>query len=133
MTRQLRCLVIEDSQHDQLMIKRAIASAGVDAAVDVADTLDEARHFLTAKRYSIILCDNSLPDGNGADFAQELADEPKYRNTSIVIVSGWPSPFMWAKAKAAGLRVIDKNDQPQAKLSQVFKRRSRTVGQTHAS
>ncbi len=116
-----RCLIIEDTFLDQKMIKRAIASAHVDADVEIADTLDAARRALATGPYSVILCDNNLPDGNGTDFAQQLASDPGYRNTSIVIVSGWPSPFMWAKAKAAGLQIIDKNDDPHVKLRAILK------------
>lgn len=118
-----RCLIMEDTFLDQKMIRRAIASARVDADVEVADTLDAARRALATGPYSMILCDNNLPDGNGTDFAQQLANDARYRNTSIVIISGWPSPFMWAKAKAAGLQIIDKNDDPQVKLRDIFKRR----------
>ncbi|WP_299847535.1 response regulator [uncultured Roseovarius sp.] len=123
MTQKMNCLVIEDSLFDQKMIKRAVAGARISADLAFADTLDAARHALARNRYSIILCDNNLPDGNGSDFAQELSREPKFRDVAIVIISGWPSPFMWAKARAAGLQVIDKNDQPQTKVLEIFKRK----------
>ena len=123
MAQKMNCLVIEDSLFDQKMIKRAVAGARIEADLAFADTLDAARHALASNRFSIILCDNNLPDGNGSDFAQELSREPKFRDASIVIISGWPSPFMWAKARAAGLQVIDKNDQPQIKLLEIFKRK----------
>lgn len=123
MAQKMNCLIIEDSLFDQKMIKRAVAAARIEADLAFADTLDAARHALARNRFSIILCDNNLPDGNGTDFAQELSQEPKFRDAAIVIISGWPSPFMWAKARAAGLQVIDKNDQPQIKLLEVFKRK----------
>ena len=126
MVHKMNCLVIEDSLFDQKMIRRAIAAARVEADLAFADTLDAARHALASNRFSIILCDNNLPDGNGSDFAHELSREPKFRDAAIIIISGWPSPFMWAKAKAAGLQIIDKNDQPQIKLLEVFQRK---VGQ----
>ncbi len=122
MTQKLSCLVIEDSLFDQKMVKSAVASARIDTEFTFADTLDAARLALAENRYSVILCDNSLPDGNGTDFAQELSSEPKNRNTVIVIFTGWPSPFMWAKARVAGLQVIDKNNKPHIKLIEVFKR-----------
>lgn len=118
-----KCLVIEDSVFDQRMIQRMIRGSGVEIEVTFASTLDAARRILARHRFSMILCDNNLPDGNGADFAQNLSNDPQYFDTPIVIVSGWPSPFMWAKAKAAGLPIIDKNDQLQARLAQFFKRR----------
>ena len=124
MTQKPRCLVIEDSLFDQKLVKRAVASARIDIEFTFANTLDAARQALAVNRYSVILCDNSLPDGNGTDFAQSLASEPKNRNTVIVTFTGWPSPFMWAKARVAGLQVIDKNNKPHLKLIEVFKRAS---------
>ena len=128
-----RCLVIEDSQFDQQMIERAMASARVHAEIAYADTLEKACNALSKNSFALIVMDNKLPDGNGADFAQQLALDPGFRGVPIVIVSGWPSPFMWDKAKAAGLHIIDKNDEPQPKLRDYFKRKlrqSRRVGST---
>lgn len=118
-----KCLVIEDSVFDQRMIQRMIHGTGINAEVLFAGTLDAARRILATHRFSMILCDNNLPDGNGTDFAQTLSTDPGYFDTSIAIVSGWPSPFMWAKAKAAGLPIIDKNDQLQTRLAEFFRRR----------
>ena len=118
----LRCLIIEDSLVDQKIMKRAILGAQARAEVEVVDTLNAAQHALNTRQFSIILCDNNLPDGNGTEFAEALARDPRYRDTRIVIVSGWPSPFMWAKAKAAGLQIIDKNDQLMLRLRRVINR-----------
>ena len=122
-TAQTRCLVIEDNLFDQKMIQRTLSCASAEIELDFATTLATARRFLALHHYAVILCDNNLPDGNGTDFAQDLANNAKYNDTRIVIVSGWPSPFMWAKAKAAGLQVVDKNDQPQVKLMQIIRQR----------
>lgn len=122
LSKTMKCLVIEDSIVDQKIVRRAILGAHPDAEIDVVDTLEAAQHALNARPYSMILCDNNLPDGNGAEFAEALAHDPVYRNTPIVIVSGWPSPFMWAKAKAAGIQVIDKNDQMMQRLRQLVNR-----------
>lgn len=124
-TEMTRCLVIEDNLLDQKMIQRSFAGARVSVELEFATTLRAAQRLLATNRFSIILCDNNLPDGNGTDFAKELAEDPKYRGVRIVIVSGWPSPFMWDKAKMAGLQVIDKNDQPQVKLMKVLNLKSR--------
>lgn len=122
MASKLKCLAIEDSLVDQKMMKRALLGSHVDLDLDFAGTLDRARAALETGRFSVILCDNNLPDGSGAEFAQELASDPDYRDTAIILVSGWPSPFMWAKARAAGVQIIDKNDQPQLKLLEIFAR-----------
>ena len=125
------CLVIEDSEFDQKMIARAMTGARVHAEISYANTLEKARKALATHSYALIVMDNKLPDGNGGDYARELACDPGFRNVPIVIVSGWPSPFMWDKARAAGLTVIDKNDEPQPKLRDFFRhqlRRNRRIG-----
>ena len=133
MAQQMRCLVIEDSSHDQKVIKRAIAGTAMAVQCEFATTLGAAKTALGSYRFPVILCDNNLPDGSGLEFALELVDQPAYRNTTIAIISGWPSPFMWAKAKAAGLQIIDKNDQPQIRLVEIFKRRLQTNRPEQAS
>ena len=59
----------------------------------------------------MILLDNNLPDGLGANFAVELSHDPAFSKIPVIMVSDWPSPFMWAKATAAGvLHVVNKSD-----------------------
>ena len=118
---QIRCLVLEDSAHDQEMIRRAMRGARLEAEVDFVSTIALARKALTQGRYSAIVCDNSLPDGSGSEFASELAGQSELSNVPIAIVSGWPSPFMWDKARAAGLCLIDKTDDPMRKLRDFFR------------
>ncbi|MBY5989562.1 Response regulator receiver domain protein [Roseovarius sp. THAF8] len=118
---RLRCLVLEDSAHDQEMIRRAMRGARVEAEIDFVPTIETARKALSRSQYSAILCDNSVPDGSGSEFAGELAGAPELSDVPIVIVSGWPSPFMWDKARAAGLSVIDKTDDPMRKLRDFFR------------
>ena len=119
--RRLRCLVLEDSAHDQEMIRRAMRGARLDAEIEFVSTIATARKALSAGHFSVILCDNSLPDGSGSEFASELAGVPDLSDVPIAIVSGWPSPFMWDKARASGLSVIDKTDDPMRKLRDFFR------------
>ncbi|MEO1139766.1 MAG: response regulator [Pseudomonadota bacterium] len=116
-----RCLVLEDSMQDQEMIRRAMRGARIDVDLDFVTTINGARKSLREKTFSAILCDNSVPDGSGSEFARELAAEPELMGTPIAIVSGWPSPFMWDKARQAGLKVIDKTDEPMIKLRDFFR------------
>lgn len=122
MTFYKRCLVIEDNLFDQKTIERMIRSSQVSAIVEFATTLSAARRALALNHFDMVLCDNNLPDGNGTDFAQTLAGDPRFFGTAIVIVSGWPSPFMRAKAREAGLQIIDKNEQMRQTLVDAFKK-----------
>ena len=67
------CLIIEDSKFDQLKMKRMISRSLSGMQVYVAATLREARQTLAKYPVSMILLDNRLPDGLGADFAVELS------------------------------------------------------------
>tara|TARA_R110000850_G_scaffold34322_5_gene92868 strand:+ start:72 stop:494 length:423 start_codon:yes stop_codon:yes gene_type:complete len=103
------CLIIEDSEFDQLMMSRVIGRLRGRMRVKVASSLQAAREALAQGRVSLILLDNNLPDGIGANFAMELASDPNHSSTPVIMVSDWPTPFMWEKAAAAGvLYVVNK-------------------------
>jgi response regulator of citrate/malate metabolism len=103
------CLIVEDSEFDQQMMARVIGRSQGHMRVKVAATLQSAREALAAGKVSLILLDNNLPDGIGANFALELALDPRHANTPVIMVSDWPTPFMWEKAASAGvLYVVNK-------------------------
>lgn len=107
----VHCLIIEDSEFDQEMMRRAAKIAMKNIQVQAVSTLQGARKALMEGPVSLILLDNSLPDGKGADFAVELAQYPKLARIPIIIASDWPSPFMWDKANVAGVKfVVSKSD-----------------------
>lgn len=105
------CLIIEDSQFDQEMMTRVIGRSQEKMNVQVAATLNSARKALDAGEVNLILLDNNLPDGIGANFALELAANPKTATIPVIMVSDWPTPFMWEKAASAGvLYVVNKSE-----------------------
>ncbi len=104
-----KCLIIEDSQFDQQMMTRVITKLYEQMKVEVASTLQSAREALARGGVSLILLDNNLPDGIGANFALELASDPELASIPVIMVSDWPTPFMWEKAASAGvLYVVNK-------------------------
>lgn len=105
------CLIVEDSQFDQQMMARVIDRSRAQMNIQIAATLDEARAALAKEQVSLILLDNNLPDGIGANFALELASNPAHATTPVIMVSDWPTPFMWEKAASAGvLYVVNKSE-----------------------
>lgn len=103
------CLIVEDSQFDQQMMTRVVSRSQGKMKVQVAATLQSAREALAAGAISLILLDNNMPDGLGAEFAIELASNPKLSSIPVIMVSDWPTPFMWEKAASAGvLYVVNK-------------------------
>lgn len=103
---QRRCLIVEDSLFDQRMMARAVMAADSTLAVEVVTSIGEARQALEDGAVEVILLDNNLPDGKGANFAMELAEHARFRRIPVLIVSDWPSPFMWRKAEIAGVRRV---------------------------
>jgi len=103
---KLACLVVEDSKFDQKMITRALSKKGDHLELYFSESLQQARDLLETVNFQIILLDNQLPDGMGADFALELSKDPRHCKKPIVMVSDWPSPFMWDKAQKAGVYFV---------------------------
>lgn len=97
------CLIVEDSAFDREKITRVLRRTLQTVRVEVASTLRSARRALQNGDPALILLDNNLPDGLGADFAQELASDPRLADIPVILVSDWPSPFMWEKAASAGV------------------------------
>ncbi len=103
------CLIVEDSVFDSEKMSRVVNQSSKSMAVRIASTLQAAREMLAEAAPTFILLDNNLPDGLGANFALELAQDERLATIPIVMVSDWPSPFMWEKAQSAGvLHVVDK-------------------------
>ncbi len=103
------CLIIEDSEFDSTRMTRIVNRTFDKMPVSVATTLNKARAMLREGQMDIILLDNNLPDGLGANFALELAQDSELGQIPVIIVSDWPSPFMWDKAASAGvLYVVNK-------------------------
>lgn len=101
-----KCLIIEDSEFDSIRLTRVIAKSNSKMNIRVATTLEDARIELAEGGTSLILLDNNLPDGLGANFVQELAKDQNLAGIPVIMVSDWPSPFMWEKAAAAGVHYV---------------------------
>jgi len=105
------CLIVEDSDFDRERMSRVVRKSRSDIQISEAPTLSIARETLEKGGISLILLDNHLPDGLGAEFAQELAQNPDCASIPIIIVSDWPTPFMWEKAASAGvIYVLNKSE-----------------------
>lgn len=105
------CLIVEDSEFDREKLRRILANAYRGMRVEFAPSIEAARRALAKGDKALILLDNNLPDGLGANFALELACDDRHSRTPVIMVSDWPSPFMWEKAASAGvLYVVNKSD-----------------------
>ncbi len=100
------CLIVEDSDFDREKMTRILQKTRDNMRIEIASTLRSARRALEKGEPTLILLDNNLPDGLGADFALELAQDPRLAGVPIIMVSDWPSPFMWEKAASAGVAYV---------------------------
>ncbi len=126
------CLIIEDSLVEQLRMQRMINRSISGMQVHMAATLQQARRTLTKHPVSMILLDNHLPDGLGADFAVELAELKVFSHVALIMLSDWPSPFMWEKAAAAGvLHVVNKSEFGQHYLMDAFNHAQKAQPRLH--
>lgn len=107
---QIRCLLIEDSEFDQRRIRRVLEELGI-VYLDIVSTMAAARGYVLRNRIDLILLDNGLPDGFGVDFALELKERPALASIPVVIVSDWPTPFMFDKALVARVRQVLRKDE----------------------
>ncbi|MEW9919954.1 response regulator [Marimonas sp. MJW-29] len=101
-----RCLIVEDSAFDREKLSRVMRKTRQGLKIEQVSTLRAARRALERAGTALILLDNNLPDGLGADFAQELASDPDLCKIPVIMVSDWPSPFMWEKAASAGVAYV---------------------------
>lgn len=66
----MKFLVVEDNQRLATLISTSLRDAA--HAVDTAMTADEARHYVAAASYDLVILDLSLPDQDGVEFLREL-------------------------------------------------------------
>lgn len=107
----LTCLVVDDSEADRFALRRTLLKLQPALSVKMASSIAEARRCLAGDGAHFIILDNSLPDGNGADFVMEMARSPKTAALPVLIVTGWPSPFLFAKAREAKVWHVLSKDQ----------------------
>ncbi|NRB35316.1 MAG: response regulator [Rhodobacteraceae bacterium] len=114
------CLLVEDNPIERAQITRLWNRSERKAVLISVPTLAEARRLLKENQVNLVLLDNSLPDGLGAEFALEISNR---KGPAIAILSEWPTPFMFAKAERAGvLDVLRKNGLSAEQLGHLWDR-----------
>ncbi|RKE97390.1 response regulator [Sulfitobacter guttiformis] len=81
----LTVLVVEDSRYACEAMRLLCLRSG--ARIRRADCIRSARRHLQVYRPSVVVVDMGLPDGNGADLIEELAQAPSERSV-IIATSG---------------------------------------------
>ncbi|MGP6086027.1 response regulator [Antarctobacter jejuensis] len=106
MAQETVCLIVDDVEFDRRMMRRVLNKYCPDLPLIVARDLTEARKRMKERNVSLVFLDNALPDGMGVDFVSELSGDKDLRRVPVILVSDFPSPFMYAKARAANVSEV---------------------------
>lgn len=93
-----RILVVDDEADLRELLEITLVRMGLD--VDSAETLREARAFLSQNDYALVLTDMRLPDGLGLELVREVTASNK--NTPIAVVTAYGSADNAVVALKAG-------------------------------
>jgi DNA-binding NarL/FixJ family response regulator len=83
---KIRVLLVEDHEMVGESFRRVLEREGDLDVLDVAATLGEARHALSATPPDVVLMDHDLPDGNGIDGARMVLDAVP--DAKVLILTG---------------------------------------------
>jgi len=86
MGRRLKLLLVDDDEVDRLAIGRALRVAGLEAALDEADSVSAAAAALRGRAFDCVLLDYQLPEGDGLDVLRAVRQANL--DTPVVILTG---------------------------------------------
>ena len=93
-------LLVEDNEGDVLVLKSQLASSSHPYEVEVAGTLAEAQKRLVAGGIDLVICDLSLPDGEGiATYERLHACAPQ---VPVIVLSGFSDEALAERAVQLG-------------------------------
>ena len=91
-------LHVEDNPGDAVMTQEAFDFAGVEAAIAVAATGDEAINFLkrrgrfaNAKRPDLVILDLNLPVRSGQEILADISSDSELRGLPVAILTSSPN------------------------------------------
>lgn len=76
--------IVDDEEHIRSLFSKYLSQKGY--LVKCASSLAEAREVLPLQRFSAVLLDLNLPDGNGLDYIEELRNS--HPGISIIVITG---------------------------------------------
>ena len=101
MNQVIRVLVIDDDEVDRKAVRRALASAGMQA--EVCEEISVAAGIAAVGRggFDCVILDYNLPDGTGMDFLRTQAHDPN-RPYAIILMTGMDDEETGLAALQAG-------------------------------
>lgn len=86
MTESQRVLIVDDEPDIRELLILTLSRMGLD--VTAAEDLGRARRALAAQNFSFCLTDMRLPDGNGLDLVQDIADQHPDLPVAVITAHG---------------------------------------------
>jgi len=93
-------LVVDDDEALCDVLERRLSKQGFEAIT--ADSGEAGLAAVRSRRPALVLLDLRLPDMDGFDICQELADSPATCNIPVIILSGMERPDIIRRSRAAG-------------------------------
>ena len=97
-----RALIVDDNVAFQKLLGLSLSMHPQIAPIDCADNGESAIEKAEAHHYDIIFMDAMMPGIDGYQACARLRENPEYKNTPIIMVSGLTEPYDEAKAFIAG-------------------------------
>ena len=93
-------LAVDDSASMRQMVSFTLKNAGYNVveAVDGQDALEKAN----TRDFDLVLTDQNMPRMDGIDLTRALRDNPKFKNTPILILTTESSDQMKQAGRGAG-------------------------------
>jgi two-component system, cell cycle response regulator len=97
-----RALIVDDNVSFQKLLALTLSMQPQIGAIDFADSGESAIKKATAQQYDLIFMDAMMPGIDGYETCARLRENPMYKNTPIIMVTGLTSPLDEAKGIIAG-------------------------------
>jgi two-component system, cell cycle response regulator len=97
-----RVLLVDDYPQFQQMLATTLDTLPEIAEIDFADSGEIAIQKSKIKLYDLIYLDVMMPGIDGYETCSQLRDDPAYKKTPIIMVSGNDSPFDEVKGIISG-------------------------------
>lgn len=128
MSEMPKILLVEDAKDCQILVKEALSNV---SAVQVAETLQEAKQALKNESFDLILLDLSLPDGSGMEFFSRLREQD-YAEIPVVFLTAQGESSVQVAAFSLGaddfivkpLRPVEFRARVEAKLKKLAREKS---------
>jgi two-component system, cell cycle response regulator len=97
-----RALIVDDNPSFQKLLALSLSMQPQIGVIDFADSGENAIEKTNAQQYDLIFMDAMMPGIDGYETCSRLRENPNYKNTPIIMVTGLTSPLDEAKGIIAG-------------------------------